>query len=693
MKYLSLAPIALVLSTPLFANTELNDIVVTASRTFDKTSAQSSFVVDREQIQASTAQTLTDIFRLIPGIQVRSLFGSISSEATVSLGGFGANSGQNTLILIDGQRQNDIDLSATDIGSLSLENIERIEVLPGSGGVLYGKGAVGGTINIVTRNKQRNATSVKVTLGSQQTRQIQLKHDLLAGATSGQLFFNQSESDGYRDNNAISRLETGAKLRHALNDSHSIYTTLLVTQQDSGLPGPRRVVRPGTTQFGFPVTAVNQLEDDPRGATSLTDYADTKRLQALVGWKWDMTPNTSLITEGGYRLKQQKALVFSYVDTDLHTYFANPRVESSHRLGQLSGQLTVGADISRSDYQSNRQASEQSPPIHALTVRAASQSFYAHENLFYKKTKLTLGARQSNSHLKANDRYVAANDPASSQAPCLPDFSNFPCFSPDGQAAPLRQTLRGELYEMALSQQITDSLEAGIGFAKSLRLPTVDDIFQGFGPNAGFAGFRQFSELNAQTGRNITAFVSKDFDQGSLRIDAYQNRLENEIAFNSVTFANENLDPTEHRGATVSGTLKLASSTELNASLGYQQARFRSGTDAGNDIPLVAKRIGSFGITQQLAPTLSLALSTSYVGQRRFDNDQSYTFGEKIPSSLRHDAKLTYIHEQLTLTAAVQNLSNARDNIDYAVRSGTPGIFNAFPLPGREVFVSGEYRF
>lgn len=682
---LLLTPVALLGSFTATAasSPELEDIIVTASRTYEKPSAQATYIVDRKQIEASSARTLTDLFRQIPGIQVRSLFGSNSSEATIDIGGFGANSGQNTLILIDGQRQNDIDLSATDIGSISLENIERIEVLPGSGGVLYGAGAVGGTVNIVTRNKERNETSVKATFGSQKTRQIQLKHDFVKSATSGQLFFNQSESDGYRDNNEVSRLEAGAKLSYALNSSHNVYTSLLANQQDSGLPGARRVERPGAS-----ATPKNELKDNPRGAQSLTDYADTKRLQALLGWKWDLTDSLSLITEGGYRLKQQKALVTSYVDTDLHTYFANPRLESKHQLGAVSGQMTVGADISRSDYNSNRQASEQAAPIHALDVRANSQSFYAHENLFYKKTKLTVGARQSNSHLNAKDVYTATNDPGSSQDPCLPDFSNFPCFSADGQAAPMQQTLRGELYEVALSHQITESLDAGVGFAKSLRLPTVDDIFQGFGPS-----FRAFTALKAQTGKNVTAFVGRKFTQGDVRLDVYNNRLTNEIAFNSASFANENLDPTEHRGVTVSGFIQATDSTTVNASLGYTRARFRSGANAGNDIPLVAKRNGSVGINHNLTPEVTIAISSIYTGKRRFDNDASNSFGEKIPSYIRHDAKIMYERHRYTLTAAVQNLANTRDHVDYAVRSGTPGIFNAYPLPGREVYLSGEYRF
>ncbi len=67
--------------------------------------------------------------------------------------GFGATASNNTLILINGRRINDLDLAGVDLSSIPRESIDHIEITRGnSGAVLYGDGAVGGVINIVLKN-------------------------------------------------------------------------------------------------------------------------------------------------------------------------------------------------------------------------------------------------------------------------------------------------------------------------------------------------------------------------------------------------------------------------------------------------------------------------------------------------------------------------------------------------------------
>ena len=73
---------------------------------------------------------------------MRDLFGNNAAASTVDMRGFGAAAGQNTLILLDGRRLNDIDLSAVDWSALPLSAIERIEIVRGGSSVLHGSGAV-----------------------------------------------------------------------------------------------------------------------------------------------------------------------------------------------------------------------------------------------------------------------------------------------------------------------------------------------------------------------------------------------------------------------------------------------------------------------------------------------------------------------------------------------------------------------
>ena len=74
------------------------------------------------------------------------------SLSGVDVAGFGEQSALNMLVLVDGRRINDVDLSGVDWSQVPLEHVERIEVMRGgSAAVLYGDNASSGVINIITK--------------------------------------------------------------------------------------------------------------------------------------------------------------------------------------------------------------------------------------------------------------------------------------------------------------------------------------------------------------------------------------------------------------------------------------------------------------------------------------------------------------------------------------------------------------
>src|SRR5437016_13402688 len=86
---------------------------------------------------------------------MKDLFGNNASNTSIDLRGFGATGPQNTLILLDGRRLNDIDLSGVQWSAIPLSSIERIEILRGTGAVLYGDNASTGVVNIVRSEERR----------------------------------------------------------------------------------------------------------------------------------------------------------------------------------------------------------------------------------------------------------------------------------------------------------------------------------------------------------------------------------------------------------------------------------------------------------------------------------------------------------------------------------------------------------
>ena len=76
---------------------------------------------------------------------------STYKSATVDMRGFGDTASRNILILVNDRKVNPVDMSGADLLQVSLDSVERIEIIRGAGSVLYGDNAVGGVINVITK--------------------------------------------------------------------------------------------------------------------------------------------------------------------------------------------------------------------------------------------------------------------------------------------------------------------------------------------------------------------------------------------------------------------------------------------------------------------------------------------------------------------------------------------------------------
>jgi len=127
----------------------LGTVVVTATRTEQpiQQATTSISVVPQTEIEERHADAVVDVLRDLPGVDVVQS-GSPGTTASVLIRG--ADSDQ-TLVLIDGVEMNSPTLGDFNFGTLSTDNFERVEVLRGAGGTLYGSAAVGGVVNMLTR--------------------------------------------------------------------------------------------------------------------------------------------------------------------------------------------------------------------------------------------------------------------------------------------------------------------------------------------------------------------------------------------------------------------------------------------------------------------------------------------------------------------------------------------------------------
>lgn len=132
----------------------LSEVVISTSRSEKEafTEPRSVTVINAQQIAASNVKTLPELLSQIESIYIAGNGMNPGGNQSVSMRGTNTN---QTAILLDGISLNDPSSpnNSFDIGDLTLNSVERIEIVRGSNSTIYGSGAIGGSINIITKAK------------------------------------------------------------------------------------------------------------------------------------------------------------------------------------------------------------------------------------------------------------------------------------------------------------------------------------------------------------------------------------------------------------------------------------------------------------------------------------------------------------------------------------------------------------
>ncbi|GLR65068.1 TonB-dependent receptor plug domain-containing protein [Marinospirillum insulare] len=213
-KWLSTAALGLLVLTPIsqaLAETKINSlepITVTANRIelLDTEAPYATEIYSWEEIQKSGATTLYDFLGRNTSMNVMPSYGNPFSQL-LDMRGFGIGDGyQNIVVTVDGRRMNNIDGVPQLLSSIPLHNIERIEIIKGSGSVAQGDGATAGTLNIITRKK--DGGSFLVSKGSHGHTQGNINLGVVGEKYALSLGAEIYGLDGYREEDPMGQKDT-----------------------------------------------------------------------------------------------------------------------------------------------------------------------------------------------------------------------------------------------------------------------------------------------------------------------------------------------------------------------------------------------------------------------------------------------------------------------------------------------------
>jgi iron complex outermembrane receptor protein len=638
----------------------LPEVVVTGSRIEQqvrKIPANVS-VITPADIQNTNAKTAADLLRGEEGIVVRDPLGN-GNTAAVDLRGFGETATQNTLVLVDGRRVNEVDLSAVDWAQIPIEQIERIEIVRGSGTVLYGDNATAGVINIITKSpSQKFSANGGVTFGSYSRRKVDAYASGGYKRTAVSLSGSLEDTDGYRENNDYHSGNFGGKLIFDATDRLALNLSGSYHKDRFGLPGT-------LTQA--------EVDEDRRQSLDPEDRAKTRDSFITGGIDSDFGAYGQVLADLSYRerISESKFPDESFpfrnnVDTD--TVGFTPRYIWDGEIFSRGNRLVAGVDLygSKQDAKSYSGffAPLPSSPTGLSNVDRNSYGFYFNDEFYVLKNLLfTFGAR----HEKVKYDFD------------VKDLSDFPL-------APLDETTSDSENAFTAGLTLLYGQESSV-FARvnrSFRFPLIDElVVLDFDTGQIVVN----PELKPQTGRHYE-FGVRHYFTPKIRANftVFRADIDDEIFFNRPTFSNENYPETLHQGVEVGARADVINHVALIGNYSYEKATFGKGPFKNNDIPAVPNNRASLGLRIYDVPQgMEFSADYIYAGPSYAISDFENEF-EKLDSYFTINMRLTYQWKVIRAFAGVNNLTNEKYS-EFAVIGGFPTQTNFYPAPERNYVV------
>lgn len=625
----------------------LEEVVVTATRDVQeirKVPANVT-VITREEIEHSQMKTTVDLLREEVGVVVRDLLGT-GKNVTVDIRGFGETAPQNILVLVDGRRVNEIDLSGVDWTQIPLDHIERIEILRGSGTVLYGDNAVGGVINIITKRPGETFSGeTRVTGGSyhynKETGSVSGKW----GPLSATLSAGYTGTEGYRDNGFLRAKDVGGKVLYDLNENISLNFSGGFHQDDTGLPG------------GLTRAEIHQLG---RQATVRPgDKAETEDWYSSLGGRAKFGNLGRIEIDLSYRHREVEDFFrsFSFEDRrNLGTWGFTPRYTLETSLGPFPNKLTVGFDYYDSE---STVFSDSAFGSNRLDVKKTSKGAYLLDEFsILSNLMLSLGYR-----------------------------TEWVIFDLSQEIPPSKDQTRDResAWNMGLDYLFGKKSSAFLSVKRSFRFPVSDELIQ------FFPVFQVNPNITPQTGYHYEAGIRyslTDKIEGTLTL--FWIDMKDEILYNPVTFTNENFPKTRRQGVEVGASLNPVSWLRVWANYGFMKPTLRREPFSGNDIPSVPRHKGSVGGEINFGKGFLLNSRMNIIGSSHLISDFANRFG-RLDCYHTVDARLSYSWKGLKAFVGVNNLFDRKYSEYGAVNF--LGTQSFFPSPERNFIGGISYTF
>jgi len=584
-----------------------NTVVVTANR-FERADTETTYASEihtREMIEASGASSLYDYLSQHTSITVLPNFGNKATPA-ISMRGYGVDGFQNIAISLDGQRLNNVDLSPQWIGTIPIGDIDRIEITKGSGSIIYGDGAMAGSIQIYT--KPKTGVTVNASTGN-----FGMRTGYISGGITEQ-YFDLSFSAADDSHDGFSKRDTTGK-RDTFSSTAQDLKLAIKPADNLRLNLEGRSSRTDI-RYNNPLTQA-QFKDDPRqnGGGEYTHQGFDSDLWK-AGFELNITPKLKLSSQ---HTQEDKLSAFWTFNSIFNYDYRSDDIALSYEddaLSVIGGIQTFDGDRTSS---TNK------------TTKDNSATFLQTEYRWDAWT-LSAGARRE----KVEYRYK-------------PNSGNT-----------LEDSEHLNAWDVGVNYRLNQAISLFSNINHAYQAPDIDRFFL-FG-----GAFNQF--IDPAKSETINVGVNYITKKNRFKATIFHSDLHDEIYFNPSTFANTNIDRSHKYGLELQDFINFTD--KLSGSVIYTFTRAIIDREAdGNgafdnkNLPGVSKHGVVLNLQYKILENTNLNLSQVWRSSTYAAEDFANNLSQKQNDYAVTNLGVNYRHKNIQLTATVSNIFEHKNAI------------------------------
>jgi iron complex outermembrane receptor protein len=613
---------------------ETREVVVSSTRLPDapvdaRTLPAKVTVITAEDIQKSGAKTVQEAIQLATGIVMYDGVGN-AFQPTIDLRGFNGLPVPNTTVFVDGQRMNEPDFNTVNFDLIPYETIDRIEIIPGAAAI-YGKNAMGGVINIVTkRGADKHQATGETLFGSFHRERYTLNASGPIGDFDYYTNFGRETESGYRDESAARISRFFGKLGYRPTE-HTDVTVSYTYVKD-------RLQQAGTLPL-------SQAAIDPKRNFTPGDFFDSETSVLRLNARHELPFGFSVNVNGFYRRLAQDQFTRgqSSQSSNIFTTESRGGVFQLNHDASLFGHrnaLVLGNEYTRNDFDNRSVASFFSFPGSFPSLRSTDETIlglYAQDALHLtSELILTAGVRYDRNELDFIDNLDSTNN---------------------GSKVFHRTTPRA-----GLTYLVTPSVSFYSNYGQGFRVPTYNELFgSGLGPfGSGNPNLRPVRSNNFEVGARARIQT-----WGEASVALFRADVRDEIYLvcgdpstcNFGTPANQNIPESRRQGIETTFKARFNQYFEGMVNYTYTQATFQSdlvlnpyfvgfnpfleNVKRGDSIPLVPKNRLSVTGNYHPAPGWTVSLTGLYVSTQFHQGDEENA-QPRIPGYFTLNSRIAY---------------------------------------------------